>query len=330
MAFHGFMLLRDEEDVIQQNLDHLLTWVDGLYILDLGSTDRTWEIVQDYARREKRIIPFEHAPIVYSDNLRSYMFHHLRNRLRHGDWVLRLDADEFYHVPPPQFVQERMTKHESAVHLQWYFFRLTHQEVADYESGRVDVMADRQRSIIERRRYYKISDYAEPRMFRYRRTMQWPETISFPFNAGYVARERIPILHYPHRDPLQMARRYRLRAEMMKLKAAAGGHWKLDDWRQDVVDDVGGSEAQSRKVGIADSSLVDSGPLLHWTPGTPLTESPRYNHVRPVRQRVATRLLYATGVSLLDLRRPRFDASFKPQYLSEETNALIGRMSAQE
>jgi glycosyltransferase involved in cell wall biosynthesis len=49
--------------VIAQCLDHLLGWIDGLYILDLGSTDNTWDIVQDYAARDKRIVPFEHRPI---------------------------------------------------------------------------------------------------------------------------------------------------------------------------------------------------------------------------------------------------------------------------
>src|SRR5687767_11349386 len=124
MAFRGMMLLRDEQDVIGQCLDHLLTWIDALYILDLGSTDRTWEIVQDYAGRDKRVIPFEHRPILYSDNMRGYIFHHVREQFVPGDWVMKIDADEFYHVPPPQFVRERLRAGDTAVHLQWYFFRL--------------------------------------------------------------------------------------------------------------------------------------------------------------------------------------------------------------
>ena len=43
MRFHGMMLLRDERDIIVQNLTHLLTWINALYVLDLGSTDGTWK-----------------------------------------------------------------------------------------------------------------------------------------------------------------------------------------------------------------------------------------------------------------------------------------------
>ena len=64
------MLLRDEQDIIVQNLTHLLTWIDALYILDLGSTDGTWDVVQDFASRDKRIVPFKSSPIIYNDNLR--------------------------------------------------------------------------------------------------------------------------------------------------------------------------------------------------------------------------------------------------------------------
>ena len=115
MRFHGLMLLRDEEDVIEQCFDHLLSWIDSLYILDLGSTDRTWEIVQDYARRDSRIIPYMHRPIVYSDNLRCVLFDHYRDHFEAGDWIMKIDADEWYHITPPNFVRDRLGAGETAV-----------------------------------------------------------------------------------------------------------------------------------------------------------------------------------------------------------------------
>ena len=62
MRFHGLMLLRDEIDIIAQNLSHLLSWIDSLYILDMGSVDGTWDIVQDFARKDSRIVPFSASP----------------------------------------------------------------------------------------------------------------------------------------------------------------------------------------------------------------------------------------------------------------------------
>jgi hypothetical protein len=127
-----------------------------------------------------------------------------------------VDADEFYHVPPPRFVKERVQPGETALFLQWYFFRLTRSEVNRYESREIDIIQERKLPIQDRRRFYKISDYSEPRFFRYRPSVRWPHTVSFPFNAGYLARERLPIRHYPNRDPLQMEARYRLRADMKR------------------------------------------------------------------------------------------------------------------
>lgn len=309
MRFHGLMLLRDEEDIIAQNLDHLLTWIDSLYVLDLGSTDRTWEIVNDYARRDPRIVPYLRRPIIYNDNLRSMLFDHFRDRFSTGDWVMKIDADEFYHLPPPQFVRERVRTGETAVYLLWYYFRLTKAEVEAYESGAVSEAEDRKRPIAERRRFYQMARYSEPRLFRYRRSMQWPETTSFPYNAGFVARERIPIRHYPHRDVSQMIRRYELRSTMMKLQANAGGHWKLADWRADVFDPAAVIDASQ---GVATMSGLDTVTLHEWRPGEPLPEHHPTDHLPPAKIRLQQRLVHPLLLPLLDRRRRKYDKSYQP------------------
>ncbi len=137
--------------------------------------------------RIREVVPFEWQ-IVFSDALRGMLFDQYREKFEAGDWVIRTDGDEFYQVPPPQFVKERLRPSETAVHLQWYYFRLTQQESQDYESGKVNIDEDRKCPIEDRRRYYKISSYAEPRMFRYRALMRWPNNATFPFNAGFISR----------------------------------------------------------------------------------------------------------------------------------------------
>lgn len=313
MAFHGMMLLRDEQDVIAQCLEHLLTWIDGLYILDLGSTDRTWEIVQDFAKRDKRIVPHKTSPIIYNDNLRCYLFHHYRDRFYDGDWVMKIDADEFYHIPPPQFIREQVSASEGKVNLQWFFFRMTTQELEAYESGRVNVMADRQRPMTDRRRYYKVSTYSEPRMFKYRRTMRWSESSSLPYHTGLMARARIPIRHYPHRDPLQMRARFALRSAMMKLKAHAGGHWKLDDWRKELVDEAGVSTANKEGIGTAvDNVGIDVGPLYYWKPGTQLPMVAYTNHLSKGFKRMAEVAKYTMLTGYLDGKQKHYNPAYEP------------------
>jgi hypothetical protein len=254
------------------------------------------------------------------------MFSKYRDRFERGDWIHKIDADEFYHVTPPRFIRERLSRGDTAVHLQWYFFRLTNSELADYESNRVDVIRDRTRPIAERRRYYKISQYAEPRMFRFRPLMQWPEDCSFPYNAGFVSRQRIPIRHYPHRDPLQLQRRFKLRAAMMRMKAAAGNHWALEDWRKEIVDQNGiAASSVGQKQGLAGESGIDTGELHYWPPGTELVEKPLQNHVPKPLQRLAQRIIHPAFLPILDRRRRTYDMNYQPTAISEEANAAIGR-----
>jgi hypothetical protein len=63
--------------------------------------------------------------------------------------------------------------------------------------------------------------------------------------AGFVAKDRLPIRHYPNRDPIQMIRRCALRRAIMEEKSTLEAgciapHWKLD-WEEFVVkqDDPG-------------------------------------------------------------------------------------------
>lgn len=271
--FHGLLVVRDEADIISQTLNHLLSWIDTVSVLDSGSNDGTWDIVLDLSKQDRRIVPVEQKAYKFTESLRGYLFNRVRHTFNDGDWILRLDADEFYHVPPPAFVRDTLRPFEKCVYLAWYYFRLTGKEVEDYESGRTDILRDRRRPIEERRRYYKIPRYAEPRMFCYRQSIKWSPKGSFPHHAGCIARARIPIRHYPHRDPLQMEARYRLRAAMIRLGADAGSHWALRDWRRDVLQ-FNSFTSQwiepSDHLGLRTAEGHTAGDLYEWREGTEL------------------------------------------------------------
>jgi hypothetical protein len=302
--------------------------VDHLYVLDLGSTDATWDIVRDYAMRDRRIVPHLSRPIVYQDCLRNMMFDTYRDRFRPGDWILKVDADEFYEITPPTFVRDRLGAGETAVHLMWYFFRLTNREVAAYESGQVDVAEDRKQPISLRRRFYKVAEHFEPRMFRYRRSMRWPETTNWPYNMGYVARERLPIRHYPHRDPPQMRRRYALRNAMIKLKGSAVAQWKLDDWHKDVLDldlSADGTVERSKNEGLMAAAGHADGRVYEWTPGTPLPDMRLTNHLTRGVKRVLQRAIHPLLLPLLDARRPPFEKGWQPTLIPDEINEELRR-----
>ncbi|MBE2286880.1 MAG: glycosyltransferase family 2 protein [Prosthecobacter sp.] len=313
-AFHCLLPVRDEADIIGQNLQHALTWADAIYVFDTGSVDDTWDIVQQAAARDKRVVPLRKEPVYFSETrLRGGMFHLARSRMRDGDWFLRMDADEFHHVPPPEFIKTRMSAHETIAYHQYFDFRLLQSEVKGWEEGQ-ESLRDRARPIEDRRRHYTVSVYAEPRLCRYRSTMQWPATVSFPFNAGYVARERLPIRHYPHRDPAQLERRCRLRAVMMADKENRSNwsrpelhHWAEAEWRKFITPD-------------------DLPELEVWMPGTDLPHVRQLNHLRGPLTRAAQRLTHAFLLPLLDARRPAFNNGTSPQQIPAE---IVQRLEAE-
>jgi glycosyltransferase involved in cell wall biosynthesis len=311
MKFHALLPVRDEADIIGQYLEQALTWADAIYVFDTGSVDNTWEIVRDFASRDKRIVPIRKESVYFSETrLRSYMFHVVRQNMHNGDWFLRVDADEFHHIAPPEFVRNCMRKHETAAYHQYYDFRLLQSEVDAWNAGE-ETLTDRQRPIEDRRRHYTVSEYSEPRLCRYRETMQWPVTVSFPFNAGYVARERLPIRHYPYRDPVQLERRCKLRAIMMADEENRSNwsrpelhHWAECDWKKFITPD-------------------DLPGLKLWKSGTELPLVHETGHLKPSHIRVVQRFMHAFCLPMLDRLRRKFPPDSRPQAIPKEIVELL-------
>jgi glycosyltransferase involved in cell wall biosynthesis len=315
MKFHVLLPVRDEADIIRQCFDHALKWADAIYVFDTGSVDNTWEIVQEFASRDRRVVTMRKESVYFSETrLRGYMFHVTRQQMYDGDWFLRMDADEFHHISPPEFVENWMGKNETVAYHQYYDFRLLQSEVDAWNRGE-ETLRDRQRPIEERRRHYSISNYAEPRLCRYRCTLQWPPTVSFPFNAGFVARERLPIRHYPHRDPIQLERRCRLRATMMADQENRANwsrpephHWAERDWTKFITPD-------------------DLRDLKFWKPGAELDLVHKRGHLRSPHVRALQRFIHAFCLPALDRRRAKFPADGRPQPIpadiEEKLKALL-------
>ena len=312
--FVALLPVRDEGDIIRECLLHALSWADRIFVYDTGSVDNTYGIVEDMAKADDRIRPIGSEPVYYNENrVRGLLFNAARSELRDGDWFLRIDADEFHHVRPQDFVATRLRVGEGVVYHQYYDFQLTRSE-AEALGTDAAIAAERAKPVAERRRYYTVSVYSEPRMCRYRSSMRWPVDVSFPYNAGLVARERLPIRHYPHRDPRQLERRCKLRAIMMadrenrsNWRRPDAHHWAVEDWRSFVVEE-------------------GAAGLLRWEAGTELLEVRQMNHMSLGSKRLAQRALYALGLPrILDLTRASWAAETYPLPISDETQEVLAR-----
>jgi glycosyltransferase involved in cell wall biosynthesis len=310
-CFHALLPVRDEADIIGQSLRHMLTWADAIYVFDTGSIDDTWEIVQDFASQDRRVIPLKKDAVYYSEPLlRGWMFHQARKKMRAGDWFLRVDADEFHHIPPAEFVRTRLRKNETIVWHQYYDFRLTASEAAAWEAGK-ETTGDRQKPIEERRKWFVPISYSEPRLCRYRETMQWPANYAFPCNAGYVARERLPIRHYPHRDPEQLKRRCKLRSIMMANYNRDWTHPETHHW----------SEVEWRKFITPD----DLPGLQQWRPGRELPQVRFTSHLRPPHIRGVQKFVHSFCLPILDRTRAKWLETTHPPAIPAEITKVLER-----
>jgi hypothetical protein len=305
-GFHAILVVREEGDIIAQTLAHLLSWCDTLHVYDTGSTDDTWDIVQDSAARDSRLVPLGREAVLFNDSLRAWVFERARARFRPGDWVVRADADEFYHIPPPRFVRERLARYESRVCTCQYDFLLSRQDLKDWQEGR-ETAADRARPIHERRRFFRFDPYPEQRLFRYRRGLRWPAMRYDPAYGGLLARERIPVLHYRARDPLQIQVRCAIREPVADTVPWAAWHWGIPDWRAWVF-------------GEQDLRMV------YWAPGTALPEHPNRSFETGRLRGLKEHVRYRTGlVRLLELNERHLPRDFRPTPLDAELSRLIER-----
>ncbi|SHH86281.1 glycosyltransferase family 2 protein [Cognatishimia maritima] len=90
------LLVRDEIDIIQQNLDfHFSQGIDHIVVIDNGSVDGTRDILADYAR-EAPVTVLDEPEQNYNQSLWMSNAAFLARDTLGATWVLNNDADEFW------------------------------------------------------------------------------------------------------------------------------------------------------------------------------------------------------------------------------------------
>jgi glycosyltransferase involved in cell wall biosynthesis len=200
MAIHATSLVKNESDVIEQNLRAAVRWCDHIYVFDNGSTDGTWEKVQALATEFGAIVPWKQDPKPFRDGLRGEIFRHFRHNARSGDWWCILDADEFYVDDPREFLKRVPASYNSVWHAD-YSFRFTEVDLTAHEADAR--LFDGSYPWNEALRHYVFDDHSECRFFRH----WWGLRGLPPANWGPIYSERIRVRHYRYRSPEQIARR---------------------------------------------------------------------------------------------------------------------------
>lgn len=307
-GFHAILIVHDESRLIDQALTELLSWCDTVIVCDTGSHDNTWELITDAAVMDGRIIPrtFE-PPVIHRDGLHAWLFHQYRDRFKPGDWIARVNIDQVYHIPPPEFIRSHVSPHEACINACIYNFVITNAELKNWQDG-LETLADRARPVQDRRRYFRFAG-PELSLFRYRRSMQWLPSRRGPFNAGLPAAALIPIRQYSAHDPVHLQTRCAIHAATAFLTPGAPeSHWHASDWRRFLF-----HEKAPR--------------TLYWHPDQPLPAPPASDFPQQTyARRFAQHAFYRSGlVNLIDRARPSFPESYRAIPITAEATERLAR-----
>lgn len=274
MQLHGLCLVKNEDDILARSLRHNLRWFDRVYILDNGSTDRTWEVARELEREfPGRVTAWKSEDQDFRDELRGTIFNRFRDRATAGDWWCRLDADEVYVDDLKEFLAAVPARFQVvwSIHLQYYFSEL---DAARWDADPATAARPLENFADLPRSY--VSNGGEARFFRHRDRLVW-EASAWPIHMGLVASQRVRLKHYQYRSPAQIQKRLDTRREAAERGYRTFLHSLETDWREKIV------RAQDYHQDRLDGELVIDRHLLP-------------NHLEPPHVRLVKRIMHGTGL----------------------------------
>ena len=230
MKIHALCTLKDEDDVVAEALIAAAEWCDHIYVLDNGSTDRTWEIVNELAATIPAIVPWKVDDKPFTDSVRAEIFAHFRDRAEPGDWWCEQDADEFY-VDDPRVFLRKVPEAYSVVWAASFSYYFSDRDAERYRED-PELYAD-DVPVAEKIRYY-LNHWSEPRFFRHSDRIRWEGGGFPPFvHSQPVYPVRIWLKHFPYRSPQQIDKR--LAARSATVAAGHFAHEAIADWGEAVA-----------------------------------------------------------------------------------------------
>ena len=214
VKIHCVSVVRDEADILGYSLDAALRWAHVIHILDNGSTDGTWELLEEYAAREPRVVLAGRHEGEFENAIRGEVGERAAADARPGDWWCRLDADELY-VDDPREILAKIPPEfgtVSSASIEYYF---TDVDLHAYEADPEGYVANWSPNMM---RYY-AAHWGERRFVRYHADKPWSG--AWPRDSSRLAgaRQRVRLRHFKYRTPPQIERRVRRRLDPVVGKA---------------------------------------------------------------------------------------------------------------
>lgn len=105
MKIIALMIVKDEDDIVGYCLDDATKWADHIIIMNNGSKDNTENIILEKVKEYENIIYWGRYDGTFRDGLRALLYLDYKELFSVNDWIIRLDADEFFIDNPKEFLK---------------------------------------------------------------------------------------------------------------------------------------------------------------------------------------------------------------------------------
>ncbi len=221
-------IVKNEADSIEYILRKASVWADKIIVLDNGSDDETWDIVNSIDNGV--VVPWKSVSQPFHNGLRSLAFNEFKHLARAGDWWChRLDADEIYVDNPRNFLTEVPSVYH-AVYKKSIDYVIAEEDIEEF------IFSGNFENDIENIRYFSPVAWSEGRFFRHRDRLSWDMTDPIPKRVGIAWKNTILVRHYQYRSPTQMRKRLEVRLEAKRNQTEGAErpvftHVTENDWR---------------------------------------------------------------------------------------------------
>ena len=206
MRIYAICLVRDEEDIVEYSLNKASKWADKIFVLDNGSTDNTWNIVNSLS--DEKIIPVGIINKKYKESHRAIVYNLYKDLAKKGDWwCIKLDIDEIYYDNPRDFLRMVPDKNH-VVYSDSFEYYLTKEDLEDY-TYKGNFHDD-----VEQIKYYFPTTWSELVFFRHVEAIKWSLDLDSPKFLGVPHDKKIRLKHYKYRSPNQIEKRLQIRSEI--------------------------------------------------------------------------------------------------------------------
>lgn len=225
MNIYGFMIVKDEADILAQTIESLLKFGDfkKIFIFDNLSSDNTLTVAQGFASDQVVVSQMEDT---FSDQLKYDNVYRHEHLFQEGDWFAILDADELYREALTPLIQTASEQGHNCIECRSAQFYFT--EAEDNERFDPALPAETQRQ-------YYLMNYGEPRIFRHSEATHWTaDEVKQRASFMSISPQRLLIHHFQFRSSQQTQRRIQVRLQN-NAHSNNWGHINSDRWQNYIV-----------------------------------------------------------------------------------------------